>query len=69
MYHYEMCFPNVLHRLALGRFLYLNIRILVGEIVFRACDTLAVAVVIVVGDFILLAVDVVVVTYGVTDVT
>ena len=69
MYHYEMCDPNALHRLALGRFLYLNIGIIVGEIVFRACDILAVAVVIVVGDFILLAVDVVVVTYGVTDVT
>jgi hypothetical protein len=54
--------------LDLDRFLYLNIRVIVGEIVFGAFNFLAAAVV-VIGNFILLAVNVVVLAYAVTSVT
>jgi len=59
---------TTLTSLDLDRFLYLNIRVIVGEIVFGAFNFLAAAVV-VIGNFILFAVNVVVVAYAVTSVT
>ena len=59
---------TTLTSLDLDRFLYLNIRVIVGEIVFGAFNFLAAAVV-VISNFILLAVNVVVVAYAVTSVT